>query len=302
MPIKFDESTGSVTVTVSRRTGTVGVGGSFNPGVDVDEVFFAVGTISLVDLGSVSVNPLPPYPPEHGALFNLFPHSGGFTAHFSDKRQTGVSVNGAWLGILRRPSHGWGGQVFSPYDFDIFGGETRRNERVWAIARFLQAADPDFPLQDAAGNNDTPENQQILLHNEAIAWASESGREVGFSAGDNGKLTLNTTLNVDAGDILVLKDEALETEVSASEASVGIKILDTLTLQFDSLAAAAGHLQAGISAFSRPPAAFADAPTTRDDNVLDFLPALSVFIHPLRGAHAFGFAVLFQPLLFFARG
>ena len=280
LPIKFDESTGSVTVTVSRRTGTVGVGGSFNPGVDVDEVFFAVGTISLVDLGSVSVNPLPPYPPEHGALFNLFPHSGGFTAHFSDKRQTGVSVNGAWLGILRRPSHGWGGQVFSPYDFDIFGGETRRNERVWAIARFLQAADPDFPLQDAAGNNDTPENQQILLHNEAIAWASESGREVGFSAGDNGKLTLNTTLNVDAGDILVLKDEALETEVPASEASVGIKILDTLTLQFDSLAAAAGHLQAGISAFSQPPAAFADAPTTRDDNVLDFLPALSVFIHP----------------------
>ena len=213
-------------------------------------------------------------------MFNLFPHSGGFTAHFPDKRQTGVSVNGAWLGILRRPSHGWGGQVFSPYDFDIFGGETRRNERVWAIARFLQAADPDFPRSDATDNKDTPENQEIFLADEAIAWASEAGREVGFSAGDNGKLTLNTTLNVDAGDILVLKDEALETEVPASEASVEIKILDTLTLQFDSLAAAAGHLQAGISAFSQPPAAFADAPTTRDDSVLDFLPALSVFIHP----------------------
>ena len=287
LPIKFDENN-KVTVTVSRRTGTVGVVGSFNPGVDVDEVFFAIGTISLVDLGSVSDNPPPPYPPEHGALFNLFPHSGGFTAHFPSKvqtgvsvsgRQTGVSVNGAWLGILRRPSHGWGGQVFSPYDFDIFGGATRRNERVWAIARFLQAADPDFP-RPGATDNLPPEDQEIFLHNEAIAWASESGREVGFSAGDNGKLTLNTTLNVDAGDILVLKDEALETEVPASEASVGIKILDTLTLQFDSLAAAAGHLQAGISAFSQPPAAFADAPTTRDDSVLDFLPALSVFIHP----------------------
>ena len=279
VPIEFNATTSMVVVTVSRRTGTVGVVGSFNPGVDVDEVFFAVGTISLADLGSVSDNPPPPYPPEHGALFNLFPHSGGFTAHFPDKRQTGVSVNGAWLGILRRPSHGWGGQVFSPYDFDIFGGETRRNERVWAIARFLQAADPDFP-RPGATDNLPPEDQEIFLHNEAIAWASESGREVGFSAGDNGKLTLNTTLNVDAGDILVLKDEALETEVPASEASVGIKILDTLTLQFDSLAAAAGHLQAGISAFSQPPAAFADAPPTRDDSVLDFLPALSVFIHP----------------------
>ena len=279
VPIEFNATTSMVVVTVSRRTGTVGVIGSFNPGVDVDEVFFAVGTISLVDLDADSDDPPPPYPPEHGALFNLFPHSGGFTAHFPDKRQTGVSVNGAWLGILRRPSHGWGGQVFSPYDFDIFGGETRRNERVWAIARFLQAADPDFP-RPGATDNLPPEDQEIFLHNEAIAWASESGREVGFSAGDNGKLTLNTTLNVDAGDILVLKDEALETEVPASEASVGIKILDTLTLQFDSLAAAAGHLQAGISAFSQPPAAFADAPTTRDDSVLDFLPALSVFIHP----------------------
>ena len=279
VPIEFNATTSMVVVTVSRRTGTVGVVGSFNPGVDVDEVFFAVGTISLVDLDADSDDPPPPYPPEHGALFNLFPHSGGFTAHFPDKRQTGVSVNGAWLGILRRPSHGWGGQVFSPYDFDIFGGETRRNERVWAIARFLQAADPDFP-RPGATDNLPPEDQEIFLHNEAIAWASESGREVGFSAGDNGKLTLNTTLNVDAGDILVLKDEALETEVPAGEASVGIKILDTLTLQFDSLAAAAGHLQAGISAFSQPPAAFADAPTTRDDSVLDFLPALSVFIHP----------------------
>ena len=277
VPIKFNATTTMVVVTVSRRTGPVGaVAGSFNPGADVDEVFFAVGTISLVDLGrTVSVNP-PPYPPEHGALFNLFPHRSGFTAHFPEKRETGVSVNGAWLGILRRPSHGWGGQVFSPYDFDIFGGETRRNERVWAIARFLQATDPYFPVDD-----DTPENQEILLADEAIAWASETGREVGFSAGDNGKLTLNTTLNVDAGDILVLKDEALETEVPASEASVEIKILDTLTLQFDALASAAGHLQAGISAFSQPPAAFADAPTARDDSALDFLPALSVFIHPL---------------------
>ena len=297
VPIEFNATTSMVVVTVSRRTGTVGVVGSFNPGVDVDEVFFAVGTISLVDLDADSDDPPPPYPPEHGALFNLFPHSGGFTAHFPDKRQTGVSVNGAWLGILRRPSHGWGGQVFSPYDFDIFGGETRRNERVWAIARFLQAADPDFP-RPGATDNLPPEDQEIFLHNEAIAWASEAGREVGFSAGDNGKLTLNTTLNVDVGDILVLKDEALETEVPASEASVGIKILDTLTLQFDSLAAAAGHLQAGISAFSQPPAAFADAPMARDDSVLDFLPALSVFIHPFAERTPLGLPYYFNRYAF----
>ena len=176
VPIEFNATTTMVVVTVSRRTGPVGaVAGSFNPGADVDEVFFAVGTISLVDLGrTVSINP-PPYPPEHGALFNLFPHRSGFTAHFSEKRETGVSVNGAWLGILRRPSHGWGGQVFSPYDFDIFGGETRRNERVWAIARFLQATDPYFPVDD-----DTPENQEILLADEAIAWLPRPGVRSAF--------------------------------------------------------------------------------------------------------------------------
>ena len=276
-----------VTVTVSRRTGTVGVGGSFNPGADVDEVFFAVGTISLVDLGrTVSLNP-PPYPPEHGALFNLFPHRSGFTAYFPEKRETGVSVNGAWLGILRRPSHGWGGQVFSPYDFDIFGGEARRNERVWAIARFLQAADPDFPRAGTTGNL-PPQDQEIQLHNEAIAWASEPGREVGFSAGDNGKLTVaDAVVDVDAGDIFVLSvsDDAatvsLKTEAPAGEEITIIPPSPfSVTLRFESLTTAADNLQAGILAFSSPPAAFADAPTARDDSVLDFLPALSVFIHP----------------------
>ena len=287
LPIKFDAATDMVTVTVSRRTGTVGVGGSFNPGADVDEVFFAVGTISLVDLGrTVSLNP-PPYPPEHGALFNLFPHRSGFTAYFPEKRETGVSVNGAWLGILRRPSHGWGGQVFSPYDFDIFGGEARRNERVWAIARFLQAADPDFPRAGTTGNL-PPQDQEIQLHNEAIAWASEPGREVGFSAGDNGKLTVaDAVVDVDAGDIFVLSvsDDAatvsLKTEAPAGEEITIIPPSPfSVTLRFESLTTAADNLQAGILAFSSPPAAFADAPTARDDSVLDFLPALSVFIHP----------------------